>query len=130
MRVVVAMSGGVDSSVTACLLQRAGHEVIGLFMLPPADASITPPQQLGNAYAALTELNHYSRPDTVFTAHYDERNGFVKEKEAPFTRCYLLPGSASGAGPLVGAGVSPAPPEVGADAAGPAAICAATRAIG
>ena len=31
-RVVVAMSGGVDSSVAAWLLQRAGHELVGLFM--------------------------------------------------------------------------------------------------
>jgi len=31
-RVVVGMSGGVDSSVAALLLQRAGFEVVGLFM--------------------------------------------------------------------------------------------------
>lgn len=31
-RVAVAMSGGVDSSVAAALLQREGHEVVGLFM--------------------------------------------------------------------------------------------------
>ena len=32
MRVVVAMSGGVDSSIAAALLAREGHEVIGLSM--------------------------------------------------------------------------------------------------
>src|SRR5262245_32101545 len=32
MRIVVAMSGGVDSSVAAALLAKEGHEVIGLSM--------------------------------------------------------------------------------------------------
>src|SRR4030088_2383012 len=32
MRVLVAMSGGVDSSVTASLLQEEGHQIVGVTM--------------------------------------------------------------------------------------------------
>lgn len=56
MRVVLAMSGGVDSSAAAVLLKQQGHEVIGLFMRSGATEETTcrvdPSPQLAAANAS------------------------------------------------------------------------------
>ena len=55
-RIVLAMSGGVDSSVAAWLLRQAGHEVVGLFMRhghqETTTCSTSPPLPRGSRVAA------------------------------------------------------------------------------
>jgi len=46
-RILVAMSGGVDSSVAAALLVKAGYEVTGMFAVNYEDAITTPPHANG-----------------------------------------------------------------------------------
>lgn len=59
-RVVVGMSGGVDSAVAALLLKRAGHEVHGLFMSnweEDDDSYCTGAQDFQDARAVAAELD-------------------------------------------------------------------------
>src|SRR5262249_46433368 len=60
---------------------------------------------VGNAYAALTELNHFCTPGTIFSANYDYEDtqvgGPIIDPDAPFARCILLamPNDTDGASP-------------------------------
>ncbi|MCS7153614.1 MAG: tRNA 2-thiouridine(34) synthase MnmA [Bacteroidia bacterium] len=57
MRVLVAMSGGVDSSVAAVLLKKAGHEVIGLTMKTWSYESADLPKRKNTGCCNLDDIN-------------------------------------------------------------------------
>jgi hypothetical protein len=83
--------------VVRVLLKQIGYgnpEVVGIFFLPRVEAGLQA-QAVGNAYAALTELNHFSSPGTIFSANYDTKDatvlGPINDPDAPFSRCIFLP---------------------------------------
>ena len=78
MRVVVGLSGGVDSSVAAHLLVEEGHEVIGLFMRNWNDESVTINNEcpwIDDANDAMLVASHLDIPFQVMdlSAEYKER---------------------------------------------------------
>lgn len=88
-RVLVAMSGGVDSSVAAALLQAAGHEVVGVTLHLwdyPDDGSVQgrccAPEDVHDARRVADRLGfpHYA---------FDRRELFEREVVAPFVDAYL-----------------------------------------
>ena len=78
MRIVVGLSGGVDSSVAAWLLQQAGHEVIGIFMRNWHDESVVIDNEcpwIDDANDAMLVASHLGIPFQVLdlSAQYKER---------------------------------------------------------
>jgi tRNA-specific 2-thiouridylase len=75
-RVVVGMSGGVDSSVAALLLKRAGYDVVGLFMKnwedDDDDEHCSTRQDLLDA-AAAAEVIGIELEAVNFSAEYKDR---------------------------------------------------------
>jgi len=86
-RIVVGMSGGVDSSVAALLLKQQGHDVIGLFMKnwedDDTDEHCTSRQDLIDAVAVADRVG-IDIEAVNFSAEYKERvfNEFLAEYRA------------------------------------------------
>jgi hypothetical protein len=103
--VVTSLAGGTGSGMfidvgyaVRALLQKKGvknPDVVGVFLLPQASGKAGQAAPLANTFAALTELQHFSRPQTVFSATYSSKDsrpssGKFSAKEAPFQRCLLV----------------------------------------
>ncbi|MEO1767840.1 tRNA 2-thiouridine(34) synthase MnmA [Thiobacter aerophilum] len=83
-RVVVGMSGGVDSSVAAWLLKRQGYEVVGLFMRNWEDDEECPARQDFLDVLAVAEVIGIEVEAVNFAREYKERvfNYFLREYQA------------------------------------------------
>jgi len=73
VKVVVGMSGGVDSSVAALLLKREGHDVTGLFMKNWEDDEDCPAREDLVDAAAAAEVIGIELEAVNFAAEYKDR---------------------------------------------------------
>jgi eukaryotic-like serine/threonine-protein kinase len=74
------------------LLGYTQPEIHGYLLLPPDNTyEQLSPLQRANVYAALTELHHYTRPDTTYRSHFDDRLAPIQDNAPPFNVIHLLP---------------------------------------
>ena len=97
----VSASGGTSGGVMDLgyavrrSLEKMGlpEATVSCFVLTgaPEDPN-SPPDELANIFATLTELNHYADPDVIFSAKYGGPEGpIIEGRGLPFTATYLLP---------------------------------------
>jgi hypothetical protein len=99
--IVSGLAGGTGSGmfldvayVVRSLLRRLGYprpEIVGVFLLPSTSNASSHVVPLGNTFAALTELRHFMKPGTPFSAQYEESEPVFNETAPPFTRGVFLP---------------------------------------
>ncbi|MBL8798758.1 MAG: protein kinase [Planctomycetia bacterium] len=99
--VVNSLAGGTGGGMfidvaylSRFFLKQLGYaqpDLVGLFFVPPAEYRANRPTALGNTYAALAELHHFSAPDVTYTARYLAKEAPLTDADPPFGRCLLLP---------------------------------------
>jgi serine/threonine protein kinase len=107
--VVTSLAGGTGGGMfldvayaLRRLLYQLGYpraEVVGLLLLPGLDRGAESARAVANAFAALTELEHFADPGVVFSSSGVDGDSGPAGPTPPFSRCLLLPLPASADGP-------------------------------
>jgi tRNA-specific 2-thiouridylase len=87
-KVILGMSGGVDSSVSAHVLREADHEVVGLSLLMFETRIDAPPTACCSLYA----IEDAARTAAILGIPHrtlDVREAFMKQVVEPFVKAYL-----------------------------------------
>jgi len=92
MKVLVAMSGGVDSSLTACLLKEQGHDVIGVRFTIWSDPLAPPAAQLRSRKCCdpqtIYRANTVAQILGIKLLHIDLQKEFEQKIVRPFLAEY------------------------------------------
>ena len=98
--VVAGLGGGTGGGMFLDLAFLIRHElrsvgfsrpdVVGLFLVPPADRAGPKNAALGNSFAALTELHHFQSKRTSYRVAYEKSEAPVQDHEPPFSRMAML----------------------------------------
>jgi tRNA(Ile)-lysidine synthase TilS/MesJ len=97
-KVVVGMSGGVDSSVTAWLLKEQGYEVVGLFMKnweDDDDSEYCSTRQDWIDVVSVADLIGIDVEAVNFAAEYKDRCANTRPAARRIRTCSVTPKSSS-----------------------------------
>ncbi|HMP60882.1 MAG TPA: tubulin-like doman-containing protein [Gemmatales bacterium] len=99
VHVFAAAAGGTGSGMLIDLaytlrrlLQESDHvdpELVAFLLCGAPTDQTTPPEELANLYATLTELQHFSSRAVEFLAEYGAGGATIAERAPPFSSVYL-----------------------------------------
>lgn len=97
---VAGLGGGTGGGMFLDLAYMIRHELrglgyfrpelVGMFLVPPAEASASRNASLGNTFAAVTELFQFQSRRTKYQATFDKSDAPIQDADAPFARISFL----------------------------------------